>query len=405
MYNEVLTPPAGWTAQTSGVTTSLNTVSAVDQNVGWIGGNGGVVLRTTDGGSTWTDVGGSPIGTADIYAIYGLDANTCLLTTSPSATNVYRTTDGGTTWTEVFTQAGGFMDDFEFMDANTGFMYGDPVGSRWSLWKTTDAGATWDSTGLYLPQAGTEAGWNNAMWSEGSNLWFGTSNTRVYKSTDYGMTWTYGATTGSVNSYSVGFNGNIGFTGQSVTLMSTDGGDNWSSVTLPGTGTVYAFNGGVPSEFWYCRGSQIYNSTDNGANFTSQYTGTGTYQAMSIKLDGMTVRGWAVTNNGNIAMYNETLIGITSNQNEIPKNYALLQNYPNPFNPTTNIRFNLPKSGVVTLKVYNILGKEVATLVNGNLIAGSYNYNWNASGYASGVYFYRLQTGEFTQTKKMILVK
>ena len=113
-----------WTAQTSGVTTSLNTVSAVDQNVG------GVVLRTTDGGSTWTDVGGSPIGTADIYAIYGLDANTCLLTTSPSATNVYRTTDGGTTWTEVFTQAGGFMDDFEFMDANTGLRMRELRGIR-----------------------------------------------------------------------------------------------------------------------------------------------------------------------------------------------------------------------------------------------------------------------------------
>jgi len=119
----------------------------------------------------------------------------------------------------------------------------------------------------------------------------------------------------------------------------------------------------------------------------------------------MTVRGWAVTSGGGIAMYNETLIGITSNQNEIPSDYSLLQNYPNPFNPTTNIRFNLPKSGVVTLKVYNILGKEVATLVNGNLNAGSYTFNWDANGYASGVYFYRLQSGNFVETKKMILVK
>jgi len=394
-----------WTPQTSGVTSSLYSVSAVDQNVGWIGGASGVVLRTTDAGTTWTNVGGSPIGTASIYAIHGLSANTCVLTTSPSATNVYRTTDGGATWTQVFTQAGGFMDDFVFMDANTGVMYGDPVGGRWSLWKTTDAGATWDSTGMYLPQAGSEAGWNNAMWSEGSNIWFGTNNTRVYKSTDYGMTWTYGATTGSTNSYSVAFNGSTGFTGQSVTLKSADGGDNWSSVTLPGTGTAYAFTGGITDQFWYCRGSNIYNSTDNGANFTSQYAGTGTYQDMSIALDGTTIRGWAVTSSGGIAMYNATLIGITGNQNEIPSSYALMQNYPNPFNPTTTIRFSIPKSGVATLKVYNILGKEVATLFDGNLTAGSYNINWNASSYASGVYFYRLQSGDFVQTKKMILVK
>jgi hypothetical protein len=161
----------------------------------------------------------------------------------------------------------------------------------------------------------------------------------------------------------------------------------------------------VTDQFWYCRGSDIYNSTDNGANFSSQYTGTGTYQDMSIKLDGTTIRGWAVANNGGIVMYNGSLIGITNNQNEIPSNYALKQNYPNPFNPTTTIRFSLPKSGVVSLKVYNILGKEVATLVNGNLNPGTYNINWDANGYASGVYFYRLQTGNFVETKKMILLK
>ena len=82
-------------------------------------------------------------------------------------------------------------------------MYGDPVGARWSLWKSTDAGATWDSTGLYVPQAGTEAGWNNAMWLNGNNLWYGTNNTRVYYSTNFGSSWQFGATTGSANTYSV----------------------------------------------------------------------------------------------------------------------------------------------------------------------------------------------------------
>jgi photosystem II stability/assembly factor-like uncharacterized protein len=395
-----------WTTQVSGITTSLNTVSAVNQNVGWVGGNGGVVLRTTNAGTNWTNVTGAPIGTNDVYAICGIDANTCLVSTSPAATFVYKTTDGGANWTQVFTQTGGFIDDIKFQNATTGFMYGDPVSTRWSLWKTTNAGTTWDSAGLYLPQVAAEAGWNNAMWVSGNNIWFGTNNTKVYKSTNFGATgsWTSGVTTGSVNTYSVAFNGAIGFTGQTVALKSTDAGGTWAAATLPGTGTVYSFNG-VALRFWYARGASIYWSSDNGANFASQYTGTGTYQAMSIVQDGNILRGWAVSGTGGIIVYNDILTGIIKNQNEVPANYSLSQNYPNPFNPSTKINFNLPKSGMVTLKIYDIIGSEVATLVNENLNAGSYNIDWNASSLSSGVYFYRIQSGNFVETKKMMLVK
>jgi hypothetical protein len=83
----------------------------------------------------------------------------------------------------------------------------------------------------------------------------------------------------------------------------------------------------------------------------------------------------------------------------------LEQNYPNPFNPVTNIMFQIPKSNFVTLKIFNILGKEVATLVNEKLNAGSYIVDWNASVYPSGVYFYRIQAGDFIETKSMVLVK
>jgi hypothetical protein len=89
----------------------------------------------------------------------------------------------------------------------------------------------------------------------------------------------------------------------------------------------------------------------------------------------------------------------------ITTEYTLLQNYPNPFNPITNIEFSIPKSKFVTLKVYNILGEEVATLVSEKLNAGKYKYDWNAGSLASGVYLYRLQTGEYIETKKMILMR
>ena len=150
---------AQWVNQTSGLagTVSLNTVSAVDNNICWIVAAGGVVIRTTNAGATWTSVGGGAIGVNDVYNITAWDVNNCLVTTAPAATFIYRTTNGGTTWTQVFTQTGGFIDAMLYTSATNVFVYGDPVGHRWTLFKSTDGGATFYSTGLFLAQVSTEA--------------------------------------------------------------------------------------------------------------------------------------------------------------------------------------------------------------------------------------------------------
>lgn len=98
-------------------------------------------------------------------------------------------------------------------------------------------------------------------------------------------------------------------------------------------------------------------------------------------------------------------IGITSISSEIPAQFSLGQNYPNPFNPVTNIEFKIPKEGFVKLVVFDILGREVTSLVEQNLRPGTYRYDWNASHITSGVYYYRLSAGDFTETKKSILIK
>ncbi|MBK7630757.1 MAG: T9SS type A sorting domain-containing protein [Ignavibacteriales bacterium] len=85
--------------------------------------------------------------------------------------------------------------------------------------------------------------------------------------------------------------------------------------------------------------------------------------------------------------------------------YELGQNYPNPFNPSTTIRFSVPEAGLVTLKVYNLLGEEVATLLNNEQAAGVYEANFDASRLSSGIYFYTLEAKNFTSTKKMVLLK
>ena len=97
--------------------------------------------------------------------------------------------------------------------------------------------------------------------------------------------------------------------------------------------------------------------------------------------------------------------GISEAESTIPTAPALYQNYPNPFNPTTNFKFQIPRSEFVTLKIFNVLGRELAIIVNERLQAGSHRATWNAKYFASGVYFYRLHAGEFVQTKKFVLIR
>jgi hypothetical protein len=91
--------------------------------------------------------------------------------------------------------------------------------------------------------------------------------------------------------------------------------------------------------------------------------------------------------------------------NSIPSGYSLSQNYPNPFNPTTIIRYQIPKEGLVTIKLYDVVGKEIRTLVNAHQTPGNYSYNINASRLASGIYIYKINVNNFTQSKKMVLMR
>jgi hypothetical protein len=142
----------------------------------------------------------------------------------------------------------------------------------------------------------------------------------------------------------------------------------------------------------------------------------GSFNCTSISDDGTTViaSGKAVPNSqmGYGGIYYNIFVDTSANpfipkpnNNEIPKVYKLYQNYPNPFNPSTKIKFDLPKQSVAKIVIYDVTGREVAASENENLNAGIYEVEWNADGFASGVYLYSLKTNEFFQTKKMVLVK
>jgi hypothetical protein len=118
-----------------------------------------------------------------------------------------------------------------------------------------------------------------------------------------------------------------------------------------------------------------------------------------ITADTGRILGWGIRFN------NSLLVGTENISVNVPGKFNLYQNYPNPFNPSTKIKFDLPNNSVVKIIVYNILGKEMTTLVNRNMEAGTHEVEWNASEFSSGVYFVRLEAGKFSDIKKMILVK
>jgi photosystem II stability/assembly factor-like uncharacterized protein len=398
-----------WTTQTSGTANQFLTVSTVSDQIGWAAGVGPTVVRTVNGGTTWTSATGTGI-TGDVYNIYAWSANDALCTTSPGATFIYKTTNGGTTWTQVYTLAGGFINAIQMVSTTEGYAEGDPVGGKWTILKTTDGGNTWARMATEPTQVGAEAGWNNSLQIIGNNMWFGTNATKVYRSTDLGLTWTSGATTGTVNTYAVHYNtASVGLAGGTAMVLSTNGGTSYSAVTNPGTaGNINGIEG-AGSDWWAIRsGNTIYRSTNGAANWTNAYvSGTAVFQDLDFAVTGSNTcpSGWAVGNGGVIAKMTGSLVGVSSVSSEVPSSFLLKQNYPNPFNPTTNINFSLPKSGLVTLKVYDMTGKEVAVVLNEFKNAGTYIVGFSAANLPSGAYFYRLSSGNLVDTKKMILVK
>src|SRR4030095_125279 len=148
--------------------------------------------------------------------ILGLDSVTSLTAGYiGTVTYVYKTSNSGINWTQVFIENNGFINAICKLSNGNLFMRGDPVVGRWSMWRSTNNGTTWDSTGQYLQQNGTEAGWNNGMWNNifNSMVWFGTNNSRIYYSTNNGGNWVAQSTSPELNSYCIWFFGSEGFFG------------------------------------------------------------------------------------------------------------------------------------------------------------------------------------------------
>jgi hypothetical protein len=190
-------------------------------------------------------------------------------------------------------------------------------------------------------------------------------------------------------------------------IKTTNGGLNWITMQTNGAGPLFQFIDANTG--WTAGYGPIYKTTNGGLNWYSQVdiglAGTECMQFINSQT------GWIVGDEGLIVKTTNggETVSLNNISSTVPKEFSLLQNYPNPFNPTSTIRFDILSVGAVPrpvrIMIYDVLGREVATLVNEQLKSGSYSVTWDGTNFSSGVYFYKLETETYSETKKMVLLK
>lgn len=408
-----------WYQQNSPTTQNLNAVIFIDASNGWAVGGGGIVLNTTNGGSNWNVQ--STAGTNTLNAVYFKDENTGWVVSDGGyydTSSVFHTFDGGTTWSPQIKISASTLNDVFFLDDNIGFAGGHTSylsGLQSILLKTTNGGESWilsiDTLGpirkIYFVNQNT--GWVLSSWAEMYGFW-----SAIFKTEDGGASWSKklenhsggprGGDPAVFDIYFKDFNNGIAI--GDVVYRTTDGGDSWLdtlSFTQAATTNIFVGqNNQITAVGWY---GMIFKSLDGGVTWNAQNSGSTNSLYSVFFTDALS--GWAVGDNGTII--HTTNGGVSFVKEEqitgMPTEFLLSQNYPNPFNPSTKIKYSVPQISNVVIKVFDILGNEIETLVNEEKPRGTYEVTWYAENLPSGVYFYQLKVGNFIETKKILLLK
>ena len=409
---------------------AINSISVVDQNVIWVCGDAAACYRSTNGGYNWIAAyTGLPNG--NLYGICAIDANTCWVGTGTGS--IYKTTNGGTSWTLQQAVSGSFINGIHMFSPSFGVYIGDPTGSGqpYQLRRTDNGGTNWVlSPGA--PIAASEFGVINAWdWIDSSTFWMGSANTianattaKVYRTTTGFLgTWSSATLTGTGTSNGLYYqaiafiNATSGLAGSNAaTIMrTTDGGVTWTAAANPPGLTSFACINmhGFKDASNIIRlstqeasaGYKVFRTTNLGASWTQETLPTqGTTNGIQHMLFLNQNLGYAGGNAGIFLRWGPP-VGVQPVSNNTPDNFVLEQNYPNPFNPTTTIKYSIPEASFVTLKIFDAVGNEVQTVVNENQSAGNYLKYIDMTSFSSGIYFYSIKAGNFTETKKMIMIK
>ena len=398
---------AQWVHQQSGVSTQeFRNVEFLNENTGFVCG-WNTILKTTNGGINWINKI-IPFSYTQ-YDISIIDSN--IIYCAGNYGRILKSTNGGENWISLYSDTLAYPRACHFINENTGWIAGTRGFPNYSfLVKTTDGGATFNS----------QAFANIAI----SDIYFKDANTglivadKIYKTTNGGTNW-YET---NYNSNGVGYIFNkFGIADDQycwlisysrVVYKSKDFGENWDSITTVPAGTM-----SVNTTFFIDENTgwagidfgRIFKTSDGGYNWFECSTPQPSGFISDIFFLNETT-GWAVEgNNGNIFKTTNggcNTINIVQNNNYVPDRNELLQNYPNPFNPETKINYNLIKQGKVQIKVFDIRGKYVETIISSDLSQGNYTAIFNGLNLPSGVYFYSLTLdNKLISTKKMLLIK
>ena len=401
---------------------TLHNIFFADSLNGWAAGDSGIVIKTSDGGSSWNILDNFTDNT--IWDLHFLDENlgwtvNWLDDTVYNGTIIHKTTNGGEDWETIeFPQSETYIVDIHFINSQTGYAGVNYSPVRGPIYYTTDGGIGWTLADVqpsvlnypFLPLKKFYSSGNNIFACGGAIDIAGV----IWKSTDSGFSWIADSTVApdpinelyffdSLNVIGIGGDRELLY-GIGMVKTST-GGNFWEYFELEILGVANSMDFRTPAEGWASLGSiQAFIYTTDSAVTWKEVSTPGNAEINDIIFIDST-KGFAVGKDGVILKYNYEPNSIKGDSKNQPQEFVLLQNYPNPFNPTTVISYQLSVNGLVLLKVYDVLGNEIAVLVNEEKQSGTYNVEFNAEGLSSGVYYYKLTAGNYIFTKKMMVVK
>ena len=370
------------------------------------GTNGGLV-SSTDGGSSWTNIGGG-LPYSNVRALLNVESYPFNLLAGMVSGRISMSTNYGNNFTPFPLESYQlpFLADINCIlerSNSSNFLVGTERGVY--LLNQYYPPSTWIPINDGLPSAETKV---RSLFEKDGEIFAGT-NSGVFQLNGFnwvekntGLTNTNVKALASIGGYL--FAGTSQGTVEGVHI-SSDNGNNWTlSQNISFVTSILTIGSNI---FVGSYGDGVWRSTNYGNSWIqiNAGLGSGAYYVLSLGKDNQYI--FAGTSASSI--WRRPLSQVVTDVNEDvdfqPSEYSLEQNYPNPFNPSTRIKYQVSSISQVTIKLYDVLGNEVATLVNEEKPAGSYEVNFNASQLSSGIYFYKLQAGSFSETKKMILLR
>jgi photosystem II stability/assembly factor-like uncharacterized protein len=415
----------GWYEISTGVTSDfyIKKVFFVDENTGFIVCRGtttgdSYLKRTINGGNSWDSLYLS-FGPSYVNDLWFINSNTGIIVgrddLPPQNSGVVAlTTNGGLNWSLNLVQNTTSFKSIYFSNDSVGYTvgyYNNGSAEIAIIYKITSQGIMTQQFRSFV----------NGHTFETVN--FVNSNTGIamgdnicYKTTNSGSNWiqmppfstSILVNTNCLTSDMTGFLGGTTIS-EGVIQKTNDGGNSWQTVSLVDSSIIYGLKM-VNTTTGYAVGYKNFNNgiilktSNQGDSWNIQKLTD--YNLWSVWLVNENT-GYVCGQNGKLLKTTDGggPIGMQNLNTGIPKIYQLSQNYPNPFNPITNIKFDIIKKGFVKLTVFNVLGHEVAKIVNQELQPGSYKADWDATNYPSGFYFYKIVAGDFVESKKMVLIK